>query len=205
MRLRIIKTPLGAIDGVSLSPFQVGSVHDVGIQVACVLLAEGWAEIAADDARLSLSAPGGAARRALVMVVDDDVAVRRLTETMLTAHGYDVLLAAHGADAIRQLEARCPALIVLDLNMPIMDGWQFRAEQRYLTTKAAAVPVLLLTGEEDASMHAETLGAVSAIRKPFDPDDLMDAVAAVIAGQRTGPDGIGCVRPWKRRRPPSRP
>src|SRR6266581_133635 len=72
-----------------------------------------------------------------------------------------VILAAHGQDAIQRLRHRCPDLIVLDLNMPVMDGWTFRTEQRDLADqKRAAVPVLLMTGEENASAFAETLQAV---------------------------------------------
>jgi CheY-like chemotaxis protein len=140
----------------------------------------------------------------LLMVVDDDREVRRLTESLLRAHGCDVLLAPHGAPAIAELRSCCPALIVLDLNMPVTDGWQFRAERRYLTGQSATVPVPLLTAADDATTHAEALGAVGAIQKPFDPDDLMDAVSAALGKQPTTPDGIGVIRPWKRRVPPSK-
>jgi DNA-binding response OmpR family regulator len=89
---------------------------------------------------------------------------------------------------------------VLDLNMPVMDGWQFRTEQRYLTDKTlAAVPVLLLTGVDNAATHADTLRAVGVIKKPFDPDDLLDAVSAAIGSQISAPDGIRSTRPWKRK------
>ena len=130
----------------------------------------------------------------LVLVVDDDPELRRLAESLLTTHGYHVIVAGHGRDAIQQLRERCPDLIVLDLNMPVMDGWQFRNEQRYLTDKKrVAVPVLLMTGVDDAATHA----AVGVIKKPFDPDDLLDAVSAAIGSQRSAPDGIRSTRPWK--------
>ena len=109
----------------------------------------------------------------------------------MTEHGYHVIAAAHGKDAMVRLRESCPDLIVLDLNMPVMDGWQFRAEQRYLTDKKqAAVPVLLMTGETDAATHGEILRAVGVIKKPFDPDDLLDAVSAAIGPRRSAPDGI---------------
>jgi CheY-like chemotaxis protein len=109
------------------------------------------------------------------------------------------MAAAHGRDAIQQLRKQCPDLIVLDLNMPVMDGWQFRTEQRYLTDRTrAAVPVLLMTGVEDASTQADRLGAVGVIQKPFDPDDLLDAVSAAMGSQGSAPDGIRSPRPWTR-------
>jgi CheY-like chemotaxis protein len=133
----------------------------------------------------------------LVLIVEDEPDLRDLTASVLSAHGYRVAVAAHGKDAIERLREQCPDLIVLDLNMPVMDGWAFRQEQRYLPNrKCAAVPVLLLTGEDDASAHVDTLTAVGVIRKPFDPDDLLDAVSAAIGSQRSAPDGIRSTRPW---------
>jgi CheY-like chemotaxis protein len=202
VRLRIIIPPVGTIDGVSLEYFRLGEVYDLGAQVACVLLAEGWAElVTSDEADVLVRPPPAevANIEPLVLVVEDDPAVRGLTEALLTRHGYHVIVAAHGVDAIRRLREKCPDLIVLDLNMPVMDGWQFRAEQRYLADrKRAAVPVLLMTAEDDAARHAETLRAVGVIKKPFDVDDLLDAVSAAIGAQGSSPDGIQSTRSWKR-------
>jgi CheY-like chemotaxis protein len=202
MRLRILTSPTGTIDGVSLNKFHVGAVYELGTQVACVFLAEGWAELVADDGTpvfVCPSPPEVASIEPLVLVVDDEPELRRLTEIVLTEHGYHVVVAAHGKDAIERLRETCPDLIVLDLNMPVMDGWQFRAEQRYLTDKKqAAVPVLLMTGEVDAATHADALRAVGVIKKPFDADDLLDAVSAAIGSQRSAPDGIRSMRPWNR-------
>ncbi len=187
MRLKILTRPTGTIAGVSLDHFTVGSVYELGSQIACRFLAEGWAELVSDSevAVLVRPPPPKAANiERLVLVVDDDPQLRCLTESLLSTHGYHVIAAAHGRDAIQRLRDRCPDLIVLDLDMPVMDGWQFRSEQRYLTDqKRAAVPVLLMTGEDDAATHAETLRAVGVIKKPFDPEDLLDAVSAAIAAQ----------------------
>jgi CheY-like chemotaxis protein len=209
MRLRILTRPTGTIDGLSLDHFAVGHVYELGTQVACVFIAEGWAELVLDESVELVRPPPRevAAVELLVLVVDDDPDLRRLTQSLLTAHGYHVIAADHGKDALLRLHERCPDLIVLDLNMPVMDGWQFRAEQRYLTdTKRAAVPVLLMTAEADAAIHIKPLGAAGVITKPFDPDDLLDAVSAAIGSQASAPDGIPSMRPWKRgaRRRPAR-
>src|SRR5207247_3514150 len=132
----------------------------------------------------------------LVLVVDDEPAIRALTKSLLTAHGYHVIMASHGRDAIQRLRECCPDLIVLDLNMPVMDGWAFRTEQRDLTDKKrAAIPVLLMTGEDQAATHADVLRAVGVIEKPFDPEDLLDAVAAAMRLQDSSREGLRVERP----------
>jgi CheY-like chemotaxis protein len=202
MRLKILSRPTGTIDGVSLHHFDVGGVYELRSQIACVFIAEGWAEFVTEDddsAVLHPPPPEVANIEPLVLVVDDEPEMRRLTESLLTEHGYHVIVAAHGKDAILRLREQVPDLIVLDLNMPVMDGWQFRTEQRYLADKkCAAIPVLLLTAEEDAAVHAQTLHAVGVITKPFDPDDLLDAVSAAIGSQASAPDGIRSMRPRRR-------
>jgi CheY-like chemotaxis protein len=203
MRVKILTRPTGTIDGVALEPFRVGSVYELRTQIASVFLAEGWAELVADDvAAIAVQSPVDeiAPFQPLVLVVDDDPDVRRLTESVLTTYGYHVMVAAHGHEAIQRLRDQCPDLIVLDLNMPVMNGWQFRTEQQSRTDEqCAAVPVLLLTSEDDAATHAEALRAVGVVRKPFDPDDLLDAVSAAIGSLASVPDGIRSTRPWLRR------
>jgi CheY-like chemotaxis protein len=184
MHLRIITQPTGVIDGVSLDKFRIGEVYELGTQVGCVFLAEGWAEIVAESEAAGVTRrppPALANVRRLVLVVDDEPELRRLTESILSSHGYHVVVAAHGAEAIERLRERCPDLIVLDLNMPVMDGWRFRAEQRQLMDKTrSAIPIVLLTGESDAEKQAEKLRAVGVIKKPFDPGELLKTVAAAI-------------------------
>jgi CheY-like chemotaxis protein len=187
MRLKILTRPTGTIAGITLDGFRVGSVYDLRNQIACVFLAEGWAEIVSDDKHGEhVRPPPGDTSKAgpVVLVVDDEPDVQHFTTSLLTAHGYHVIVAGHGREAIQQLRQRCPDLIVLDLIMPVMDGWQFRIEQRYLTDrKLASVPVLLMTGEDDAATHADRLRAVGVIKKPFDPHELLNAVSAAIGSQ----------------------
>ena len=192
MRLRILTRPTDSIDGVLLDHLRVGEVYELGTQVACVLLVERWAELVMEDEAVVVQSPTAAVSNIepLVLVVDDDPDIRRLTESLLTDHGYHVILAAHGQDAIQRLRHRCPDLIVLDLNMPIMDGWTFRTEQRDLADqKLAAVPVLLMTGEDNAIAYADTLQAVGVIKKPFDPAELLTAISAAIHSPRSAPHG----------------
>ncbi len=181
MRLRICRRPQGSIDGVALDHFQIGLIYDIGTQVASVLLAEGWAEPigAADRVRPARRPPQSGS--AVVLVVDDESDLRRLVAALLSGHGYDVVLAQHGREALGRLCEHCPDLVLLDLNMPVMDGWQFRAEQRRLVEPHLVnIPVLIFTGADGADQHAATLDAVGAIEKPFDPDRLLNAVRTAL-------------------------
>ena len=108
--------------------------------------------------------------------LDDEPDVQRLTQTLLALNGYHVVVARHGKEGIKLLQDHCPDLIVLDLNMPVMDGWQFRAEQRHLPPRLAAIPVVLLSGEDDAPDHAAALQVNVVLKKPFAAEKLLDAV-----------------------------
>jgi CheY-like chemotaxis protein len=186
MRVRILLRPTELIDGIALDHFRVGSVYELSTDVASLFLAEGLAEIVSEDNSPVFVRPPprqGPRLRPLVLVVDDDADVRGLAESLLTTHGYEVVMATNGRDAIQRLHEHCPDLIMLDLNMPVMDGWQFRTAQRFLTEKKrAAVPVLLMTGVDDAASVAATLRAVGLVKKPIDPGDLLDAVSVAVAG-----------------------
>jgi CheY-like chemotaxis protein len=182
VRLRICRQPTGVIDGIPLEKFRAGIVYDVATQLANVFLAEGWAEPVEELAaeRQPTKPPEGRIS-ALVLVVDDDTDLRRLTASVLSCNGYGVIEAQHGRDAIAQLTQSTPDLVVLDLNMPVMDGWEFRAEQQRLPDgRLAAIPVLLLTSADGARTHAATLKAVGLVEKPFDPDRLLGAIKTAL-------------------------
>jgi len=170
MHLRIRRQLTGSIDGVPLDRFHAGVVYEVGTQLANVFLAEGWAEPIAED-----GAPSRIA--ALVLVVDDESRVRRFTTRLLTGKGYEAVEAADGREAMVRLCEHSPDLVLLDLYMPFMNGWQFRAEQQRLPDKRlAAIPVLLVTGAGGAVDDAATLKAVGLVQKPFHSERLLDAV-----------------------------
>src|SRR6266850_176632 len=86
-------------------------------------------------------------------------------------------LRASPTDALAALIRHRPAMIILDLRMPEMDGWQFREAQRRLPDRELAdVPILVLTGVQHARDLAKDLGAAGIFEKPFDPDRLLAAV-----------------------------
>ncbi|AUX20723.1 uncharacterized protein SOCEGT47_011960 [Sorangium cellulosum] len=142
------------------------------------------AEDDAPAAPLPLRPPGlGSVRReprrpGTIFIVEDDRGVSDALASVLSDEGYDVTVAANGAEALARLrDAPTPALIVLDLMMPVMDGYEFRAEQ--LRTPAIAdVPVVVLTA--GTAPRASELGAVDILKKPIDLVLLLDAVGRYV-------------------------
>lgn len=115
--------------------------------------------------------------RPRILVVEDDGAIRQTVAELLEEEGYEVACAVNGADALAQLErSAVPALILLDLTMPVMDGWTFRASQRR-DPRLAAIPTVVLTASHAADPHAvDDLAPAAFLPKPFDLDRLIDTV-----------------------------
>ena len=108
-----------------------------------------------------------------VLVVDDDDAIRDTVAEVLKAEGYTVQAAANGAEALVAIDAQRPRLVLLDMRMPVLDGWGFVAG---LTERGIRLKVLVLTATQDAERWADEIGADGFIAKPFDLDDLLDNV-----------------------------
>ncbi len=108
-----------------------------------------------------------------VLVVDDDSSIRELLHAALLEEGYEVVPATDGQDALSIIERWKPDVIVLDLMMPVMDGWTFarRLRERY------DIPIVALSAVTDLARHAKGLGARDVIAKPFDLDSLLPKVA----------------------------
>lgn len=117
-------------------------------------------------------------RKNLILVVDDDAPILRLVRTKLQADGYGVITAMNGQEAIELVEQERPDLVVLDLMMPVMDG--FEAMQRI--RQMSNVPVILLTarGGQSDKIRGLDLGADDYVTKPFSPDELSARIAAVL-------------------------
>ncbi|MCA1645460.1 MAG: response regulator [Chloroflexi bacterium] len=111
-----------------------------------------------------------------VLVVDDDPAIRGLVADALRIEGFVVDLAAHGREALEALRARRPATIVLDLMMPIMDGFSFieACQREDLCTD---VPIVVISAVQDAIKRVQAASVHACIAKPFDLDDLVRTVS----------------------------
>jgi CheY-like chemotaxis protein len=111
-----------------------------------------------------------------VLVVDDDYAVLDAIKDVLEDEGYEVTLAANGLEALKELRrGDRPCLILLDLMMPVMNGWEFRREQLEDTT-LAAIPTILITAHTRADENTTELKASGFIRKPAQPNLLLETV-----------------------------
>jgi CheY-like chemotaxis protein len=100
-----------------------------------------------------------------------------MVATLLTAEGFPVVTAENGQRGLERLKQTRPCMVLLDLMMPIMTGWEFRRAQLSLPDSGlASVPVLLLTAIPDPERAAEQLHAADVIRKPLDFDYLIETV-----------------------------
>lgn len=109
-----------------------------------------------------------------VLVVDDDQDLRSLVALVLEEEGYEVETAADGKQGLDAVKRAMPDLILLDMKMPVMDGWEFAREFRARFNGQA--PIVVLTAAADAKKRAEETGAVDWIGKPFDLDTLVNVV-----------------------------
>jgi len=116
----------------------------------------------------------------LVLVVDDDPDILQTLGLCLTTEGYRVLMAANGREALRILESERPSVILLDLMMPVMDGWQFVAELEHRGRRD--VPLLILSADRAVQGHAAQLRASGHLAKPFDLDELLGKVQQLVGG-----------------------
>lgn len=116
----------------------------------------------------------GAAVLKSILIVDDDADVREMLSQFFAIEGYSVVTAANGREALDHLHHGDLAdLILLDLMMPVMDGWQFRAEQQR-DPKLARIPVVVLSAVYNARERAAQLGAVDYMQKPVEFDKLIE-------------------------------
>src|SRR5687768_17499608 len=108
-----------------------------------------------------------------VLVIDDHEDTRHMVESFLQLQGIPTVGAANGLEGLDALRERRPSLVLLDLCMPVMDGWHFREEQQHLAEETLAnVPVVILSALGDCEDHAQRIGAAGVIPKPIDLDTL---------------------------------
>jgi CheY-like chemotaxis protein len=120
-------------------------------------------------------------RERRILVVDDDVSIRGFLAEALKDEGYEVQTAGNGQEALARLDGWRPDLILLDLMMPVMDGWAFRAQQRQLAS-VADVPVIVLSATRDLPAKAEQLEPAYLFSKPFDLDELLSTIEEATGG-----------------------
>ena len=114
-----------------------------------------------------------------VLVVDDDVDSRVLIADLLSSEGYQVATASNGHDALNQLSTVKPSVILLDLEMPVMDGRSFRQHQLQMSGPLRSVPVIVCSGSDEAAKLTNELQPFAYLSKPLpDLGQLLEHVEA---------------------------
>lgn len=116
-----------------------------------------------------------------IMIVDDSATLRQVVSIALKGAGYDVLEGCDGKDALNKLTGQKIHLIISDVNMPNMDGFQFVTEAKKLPAYKFT-PIIMLTTEagEDKKAAGQAAGAKAWVVKPFKPDQMLTAVSKLI-------------------------
>ena len=112
-----------------------------------------------------------------VLVIENEPNVLKLAEVNLTASGYKVLVASNGEDGLRRAQLEHPQLILLDLMMPGMSGWDVLMSLK-VNPKLRKIPVIVMTAVvlEDQDTKIRSMRAAAYIMKPFSADELLDQV-----------------------------
>jgi two-component system chemotaxis response regulator CheY len=117
-----------------------------------------------------------------VLVVDDDPSILDTVTSILSSEGFQVMAAGGGAEALALLRSWHPTLVLLDMRMPIMDGW---AVARSMQEAGSKVPIVVMTAAESAKRWADEIGAAGHLAKPFGLDELLQCVEEHSGPRRT--------------------
>jgi CheY-like chemotaxis protein len=110
-----------------------------------------------------------------ILIIEDDEDILLALKTFLEVEGYFVKTAENGFEAMELLkDGVMPNLILLDMKMPVMNGWQFAIE--FLAKHDHLSPIVVMTAAADASQRAQDINAIGWVAKPFELDDLLKVV-----------------------------
>lgn len=118
-----------------------------------------------------------------VLVIDDDPHIRSVIWYALKDEGYEIVEASDGQAALELVGEQHPDVILLDMKMPGMDGWEFA--KLYRERYDHQTPIIVFTAAPDAAQRAVDINADSYVSKPFDLDDLVERVSAVARAARS--------------------
>jgi chemosensory pili system protein ChpA (sensor histidine kinase/response regulator) len=134
-------------------------------------------------------------RRTFVLVVDDSITVRRVTQRLLERNGMRVLTARDGLDAVALLAEYIPDVILLDIEMPRMDGYEVAAHVRN-DPRLRDVPIIMITSRvgEKHRARAIELGVDDYLGKPYQDSQLIEAITGLVSQRRAGQRAAGTAR-----------
>ena len=121
--------------------------------------------------------------RPRVLIVEDNADVRRLYAIGLNQHGFEVKLAANGAEAVDRVESEKPDLILLDLGMPIMDGWEL-IDKINPSEQVSFIPVVVVTGQTNSSDRQRHRCIIGWLAKPAAIEQIVTLITQALPGGR---------------------
>ncbi len=138
-------------------------------------------EDAESGAAFAIEAPAAVRRNAIVMVVDDSITVRKVTQRHLVKRGIDVLLAKDGVDAVEQLRDQVPDVMLVDIEMPRMDGYELTSRVRS-DSRLKEVPIIMITSRAGDKHRdkAFALGVNEYMTKPYQEDELFARINSLL-------------------------
>ncbi len=116
-----------------------------------------------------------------ILIADDEIHIRTLLKITLEMEGYEVAMAADGQEALDRIDDQVPDLILLDIKMPNMNGWQV-CEKLKSDEKTRNIPIIMVTafGQKEARQRSLDLGADEFFPKPFETPALLEVVKKLI-------------------------
>ncbi len=135
-----------------------------------------------EQAAKAEAASAAAAGPPLVMVVDDSLTVRKITSRLLTREGFEIITAKDGLDALQVIGENVPDVILLDIEMPRMDGFEFAKTIRS-DAKLAHIPIIMITSRtaEKHRSRAKQLGIEVSLGKPCQEEELLRHLRELLA------------------------
>ena len=142
------------------------------------------------EAHGTVKEAGGGDQEPLVLIVDDVKDNRTVYVLYLKFSGFRVAEAENGVEAIRQAEALLPDIIVMDLSLPVMDGWEATRRLRR-DPRTKRIPIVVLTGHAlpEYARTAREAGCDLVITKPCLPDQLLEAIRRILDAPKPRPKG----------------
>lgn len=117
-----------------------------------------------------------------ILIVDDDPFIRATISEVLAEEGYTLATATNGAEGLDAVAGAMPAAVLLDMRMPVLDGWGFA---RALKERGVSLPIIVMTAAQDARRWSQEIGAVGVLAKPFDLDELLRVVERALQSHST--------------------
>lgn len=114
-----------------------------------------------------------------VLIADDEPALRSLLKTNLSFEGFETLTASNGEEALRVIREEAPDVVLLDVMMPVMDGWQVLEELSKTNNRHTRVILVTAKANNEAQLQGWELGCDEYLTKPFDLDDMIDRIVEV--------------------------